>query len=564
MNLVDLSESDVHFLDNFSDYLTTLGMALNDEQRRALRMSCEAQDYMLLLGMPGTGKTATLAAIVLAAAKSGKTILLCSHTRTAVDNVLSRLLDMHFTDFVRIGNRGSDCDPRIDPHHVDIPGRDKSMALAEYSERLEKPPVVATTCLGINHVLFAKRLKFDMVLVDEASQILQPICIGPLRFGVSMFVLVGDHYQLPPLMRAGDLRKHERQSREDVSSDKTLCNDDAGKGRLARRGEGLETSSSARDEGGGCLDNKSRSGARMDVHDDENPRASLFRRLCEAHPSAVVSLVKQYRMAAEIMDLSNVLVYGGNLSCGTPQVASRMLDVSLGGAHKLPRWIKFVVNPVRRLVFLDTDGLGVLAMDNECSAVAAVTANVLEGTAEMDSEVCSLAEIEGGFRRSLPSMPNAHRLAASRQNVAEAQVIASCICSLANRGLDTSDIAVLTPFRAQVAILRGALESSGRSRNIGRQRVEVCTIDQYQGKDKACVFVSFVRSNKANDVGPLLRDWRRINVAITRAKSKLVFVGSASTLAGGSHFLNLMVNMLSKKNAIVPVDVMCSDAAQFV
>ena len=78
------------------------------------------------------------------------------------------------------------------------------------------PPVVATTCLSIDQyvvpvgflvsafsdvpfsALFSRR-KFDYCIVDEASQITLPTCLGPLRFA-DKFVLVGDHFQLPPLV----------------------------------------------------------------------------------------------------------------------------------------------------------------------------------------------------------------------------------------------------------------------------------------------------------------------------------------------------------------------------
>jgi DNA replication ATP-dependent helicase Dna2 len=53
---------------------------------------------------------------------------------------------------------------------------------------------VATTCLGIQHAIFSKK-RFDYCIVDEASQITQPVCLGPLRYA-DIFVLVGDHYQV--------------------------------------------------------------------------------------------------------------------------------------------------------------------------------------------------------------------------------------------------------------------------------------------------------------------------------------------------------------------------------
>ena len=63
---------------------------------------------------------------------------------------------------------------------------------------------MATTCLGVNHALFTQR-SFDYCIVDEASQITQPVCIGPLRHA-RVFILVGDHYQLPPLVQSVEAR----------------------------------------------------------------------------------------------------------------------------------------------------------------------------------------------------------------------------------------------------------------------------------------------------------------------------------------------------------------------
>ena len=56
------------------------------------------------------------------------------------------------------------------------------------------------------------------------------------------------------------------------------------------------------------------------------------------------------------------------------------------------------------------------------------------------------------------------------------------------------------------------------------------TVDKCQGRDKDCIIVSFVRSNHKRNVGDLLREWRRINVALTRSKKKLILIGSENTL----------------------------------
>ena len=64
--------------------------------------------------------------------------------------------------------------------------------------------MVATTCLGTNHAVFARRT-FDFCIIDEASQVLQPACFGPLLCA-EKFVLVGDPLQLPPVVQSGQAK----------------------------------------------------------------------------------------------------------------------------------------------------------------------------------------------------------------------------------------------------------------------------------------------------------------------------------------------------------------------
>lgn len=100
--------------------------------------------------------------------------------------------------------------------HFTLESQRTPTTVEQYEQQLMTPPVVATTCLSIDQyvvpvrtlvlsfsdisfsALFSRR-KFDYCIVDEASQITLPTCLGPLRFA-DKFVLVGDHFQLPPLV----------------------------------------------------------------------------------------------------------------------------------------------------------------------------------------------------------------------------------------------------------------------------------------------------------------------------------------------------------------------------
>lgn len=76
------------------------------------------------------------------------------------------------------------------------------------------------------------------------------------------------------------------------------------------------------------------------------------------------------------------------------------------------------------------------------------------------------------------------------------------------------------------------------------QGLELSTIDKYQGRDKAVILVSFVRSNELGNCGNLLNDFRRINVAFSRAKRKLILLGSYQTLHRGSETMRLVLDKM--------------------
>ena len=76
---------------------------LNNDQRAAVRKVLRAEDYALILGMPGTGKTTVIAAVISQLVEAGKTVLLTSYTHSAVDNILMKLNGSDF-DVLRLGN----------------------------------------------------------------------------------------------------------------------------------------------------------------------------------------------------------------------------------------------------------------------------------------------------------------------------------------------------------------------------------------------------------------------------------------------------------------------------
>ena len=78
--------------------------------------------------------------------------------------------------------------------------------------------------------------------------------------------------------------------------------------------------------------------------------------------------------------------------------------------------------------------------------------------------------------------------------------------------------------------------------------LEICTIDRFQGRDKEAIIISLVRSNNEGKAGRLLQDFRRLNVAFSRAKKKMILVGSFSTLHKGSDVMRPVLESLRQRN----------------
>lgn len=383
--------------------------SLNSDQRRAIVKILTAKDYALILGMPGTGKTSTMVHAVKALLMRGASILLTSYTNSAVDNLLIKLKAQGI-DFVRIG--------RYEAVHEEVRNQCfpamKLQSVEDVKLRLDQVKVVAVTCLGITSPLLANK-RFDICIMDEAGQTTLPVSLGPLMFA-SVFVLVGDHYQLPPLVQSTEAREN---------------------------GMGI----------------------------------SLFCRLSEAHPQAISPLQSQYRMCSGIMELSNALIYGNRLRCGSSEIENSKLK--LINPDSISPWLKEVLDPDLPVTFINTD---------------------------------MLPAFESKENKTI-------------KNPMEAYIIAKVTEELLRHGIQGEDIGIITPYNSQVDLIQHAVGMSSS--------VEIHTIDKYQGRDKDCIVVSFVRSSKnpRNCCSSLLGDWHRINVALTRAKKKLIMVGSCMTLS---------------------------------
>jgi superfamily I DNA and/or RNA helicase len=121
----------------------------------------------------------------------------------------------------------------------------------------------------------------------------------------------------------------------------------------------------------------------------------------------------------------------------------------------------------------------------------------------------------------------------SRRNVQEAALAAKKVRALLAAGVGAQQIGVVTPYRAQVRLLRERLSDV--------DGLEIDSVDGFQGREKEAIVVSLVRSNPEGEIG-FLADTRRTNVALTRARRKLLVIGDSATLANDEFYGRMLAH----------------------
>ena len=140
------------------------------------------------------------------------------------------------------------------------------------------------------------------------------------------------------------------------------------------------------------------------------------------------------------------------------------------------------------------------------------------------------------------------RIGGSYMNEGEAMTAAAHVLDLLKAGVKPSDIAVISPYAAQVRLLRNVFAAALTNVQDAEQ-IEISSIDAFQGREAECVVISTVRSNSRRFVG-FLSDRRRMNVAITRAKKHVTIIGDDVTIRSDP-FLERLVEHVQKKGAVI-------------
>ncbi len=460
--------------------------SLNAPQCNAVAEALHTDDLFLIHGPPGTGKTTTLVALIEEAVRRGDKVLATADSNVATDNLLYKLT-LKGISVVRIGHPAR-VDTALLRHTLDrmllshpkykeieklsqeieslkteqaryekpTPGKTRGLSKSRivslahkgkamrgidvatidamarwiaYEERIDAlytemkriesvcveeilsgADVVCATNIMVGSEYLVDRF-FDLVVIDEASQQIEPSTLLPALRG-KRTVLAGDHRQLPPTV----------------------------------------------------------------VSENDVLKRSLFERLMSRRDIGKQMLRIQYRMNRTVMDFPNRLMYDGKLIAD-----------------------KSVIDRV-----------------TPCRCDYPLLRN------DADVYFCDIEE-------SCEYLP---QRSTSYTNEAEAEAVRISIEKALSGGLTSDDIAVITPYNAQIRLIKKHFEQNGI------EGIEIGSVDGFQGREKEVVFLSTVRSNSVGAIG-FVADKRRLNVAMTRARSKLVVFGNRHTLENDPTFKRL-------------------------
>ena len=450
---------------------------LNPTQERAVNEVLWAKDVAIVHGPPGTGKTTTLVEAINETLMRESQVLVCAQSNMAVDWISEKLVDRGI-NVLRIGNPtrvndkmlGFTYERRFESH-ADYP---QLWAIRKAIRELRKNRKKGSE----NYHQKMDRLK------SRAAEI--ELRINAELFGEARVIactLVGSAHHLLEGMKFG-----------------TLFIDEAAQALEAACWIPMKRASRVILAGDHCQlppTVKSIAALRAGLG------KTLMERIAENKPEVVTLLKIQYRMNDEIMRFSSDWFYGGKVE-SAPQIKYRsVLDYD----HPIT-WID-TSNEENQITIEGED-----APEDSASTSSSVSA------ANQNSDLNFKEQFVGE--------------SFGRINKAEAELtlltLAEYFTKISKRRVleERIDVGIISPYRAQVQYLKKLIKKYEFFKPY-RRLISVNTVDGFQGQERDVILISLVRSNDEGQIG-FLKDLRRMNVAMTRARMKLIILGNKETM----------------------------------
>ena len=450
---------------------------LNPTQERAVNEVLWAKDVAIVHGPPGTGKTTTLVEAINETLMRESQVLVCAQSNMAVDWISEKLVDRGI-NVLRIGNPtrvndkmlGFTYERRFESH----PDYPQLWAIRKAIRELRKNRKKGSE----NYHQKMDRLK------SRAAEI--EIRINAELFGEARVIactLVGSAHRLLEGMKFG-----------------TLFIDEAAQALEAACWIPMKRASRVILAGDHCQlppTVKSIAALRAGLG------KTLMERIAENKPEVVTLLKIQYRMNDEIMRFSSDWFYGGKVE-SAPQIKYRsVLDYD----HPIT-WID-TSNEENQITIEGED-----APEDSASTSSSVSA--ANQNSDLNFKEQFVGESFGRINKAEAEL-TLLTLAEYFTKIGKQRVLSESI-----------DVGIISPYRAQVQYLKKLIKKYEFFKPY-RRLISVNTVDGFQGQERDVILISLVRSNDEGQIG-FLKDLRRMNVAMTRARMKLIILGNKDTM----------------------------------
>ena len=450
---------------------------LNPIQERAVNEVLWAKDVAIVHGPPGTGKTTTLVEAINETLMRESQVLVCAQSNMAVDWISEKLVDRGI-NVLRIGN----------PTRVN----DKMLGFT-YERRFESHPDYPQLWAIRKAIreLRSNRKKGSESFHQKMDRLRSRAAEIEIRINAELFgearviacTLVGSAHRLLEGMKFGTLFIDEAAQALEAACWIPMRRAN----RVILAGDHCQLPPTV----------KSIAALRAGLG------KTLMERIAENKPEVVTLLKIQYRMNEDIMRFSSDWFYGGQVE-SAPQIKYRSI---LDFDHPIT-WID------------TSDEENQMTIEGEAATEDSASTSSSSSAANQNSDLNFKEQFVGESY--------------GRINKAEAELtlltLAEYFTKIGKQRVlgDSIDVGIISPYRAQVQYLKKLIKKYEFFKPY-RRLISVNTVDGFQGQERDVILISLVRSNDEGQIG-FLKDLRRMNVAMTRARMKLIILGNKDTM----------------------------------
>ena len=477
-------------------YIDFIDKSLNDSQKNAVRNAVNTENFFLIHGPFGTGKTRTLVELIQQEVRQSNKVLVTAESNSAVDNILDRLSQNKKLKITRLGHP-----QRVSKENI-------KYSLAYKAENHQLTGKINKNYKRIEQIS-ETRDRFTKPTPQyrrgfSDSDILYNASKGKGGRGINSSKMESMANWLLENEKISEIhdkiKKLENKIVKDIinSSDIILStNSTAAIEEIVRTKLIVDEASQATIPSILIPLSKARRFILAGDHKQLPPtiiskkahflEKTLFEELIKKYPNKSSLLNVQYRMNSFLMKFPNLEFYNGNLKSDSSVDninLDEIIDLEELSHLKESDVEKQLHNNLKPLLFIDTSNL----KNNEEKHLK-------------DSK--------------------------SIINQSEADIATSIAKFYLGTGINPKDIGIISPYADQVNLIQEKIP------------IEVKSVDGFQGREKEIIIISTVRSNENGNIG-FLKDLRRLNVAITRAKRKLIVIGNKNTLKGNPTYSKLI------------------------